>query len=56
MNTKLLMVIAFLFFIAWRRSADSFFLFCALFTIGLWICVLIFRGENAHTAIDEDTH
>ena len=55
MNTKLLMVIAFLFFIAWRRSADSFFLFCALFTTGLWICVLIYRNENTHTVIDEDT-
>ena len=55
MNTKLLMIIAFLFFLSWRQAADSFLLFCALFAAGLFVCVLIYRAENTHTVVDEDT-
>ena len=56
MNTKLLMTIAFLFFLSWRKAADSFFLFCALFAAGLCICVIIFRLENSRTVVDDDSH
>lgn len=55
MNTKFLMIIAFLFFLYWRKAEDSFLLFCALFAAGLCICVLIYRMENTHTVVDEDT-
>ena len=55
MNTKLLMIIAFMFFLSWRKAADSFLLFCALFAAGLCVCVLIYRMENTPTIIDEDT-
>lgn len=55
MNTKLLMIIAFMFFLSWKKAADSFFLFCALFAAGLCICVLIYRMENTQAVIDEDT-
>ena len=55
MNTKFLMIIAFLFFLSWRKAADSFLLFCALFAAGLCICVLIYRMENTHSVIDEET-
>ncbi|MFO7716575.1 hypothetical protein [Desulfosarcina sp.] len=53
MKTQLLMVIAFLFFLAWRRAADSLLLFCALSAAGLCVCVLIHRTEN-HIAIDDE--
>ena len=55
MNTKFLMTIAFLFFLSWRKAADSFLLFCALFAAGLCICVFIYRMENTHSVIDEKT-
>ena len=55
MNTKLLMIIAFLFFLSWRKAADSFLLFCAFFAAGLCVCVLIFRMENARIVSDDDT-
>lgn len=55
MNTKFLMIIAFLFFLSWRKGADSFLLFCALSAAGLCICVLIHRMENTHIVVDEDT-
>jgi hypothetical protein len=55
MNTKLLMIIAFLFFLSWRKAADSFLLFCALFAVGLFVCVIIYRMENTHSVVDDDT-
>ena len=55
MNIKMLMIIAFLFFLSWRRAADSFLLFCALFAAGLFVCVLIYRLENTPTMVDEET-
>jgi len=55
MKTKLLMIIAFLFFLSWRKAADSFLLFCALFAAGLYVCVLICRMENTTSVVDEDT-
>jgi hypothetical protein len=55
MNTKLLMIIAFLFFLSWRKAADSFLLFCALFAAGLFVCVLIYRMENTTMVVDEET-
>ena len=55
MNTKLLMIVAFLFFLSWRIAADSFLLFCALFAAGLFVCVLIYRVENTHSVVDDDT-
>ena len=55
MNTKLLMIIAFLFFLSWRKAADSFLLFCALFAVGLFVCVIIYRMENPHSVVDDDT-
>ncbi|HSO20818.1 MAG TPA: hypothetical protein VLT88_15245 [Desulfosarcina sp.] len=54
MNTKLLMTVAFAFFLSWRRAADSFLLFCALFALGLWVCVVIYRMETTRTRIDDD--
>lgn len=55
MNTKLLMIIAFLFFLSWKKAEDSFLLFCALFAAGLFVCVLIYRSENTHSVVDDDT-
>lgn len=54
MSTKLLMIIAFVFFLAWKRVADDFLLFCALFAAGLSICVFIYRTENVHVIEKED--
>lgn len=54
MKTKLLMIVALLFFLSWRRAADSFLLFCSLFAAGLFVCVLIYRLENTTTIIDEE--
>lgn len=55
MNTKLLMIIAFLFFLSWKKVADSFLLFCAIFAAGLCICVILYRLENTRTAADKET-
>lgn len=55
MNTKLLMIIAFLFFLSWKKAADSFLLFCALVAAGLFVCVLIYRVENTRSVVDDDT-
>jgi hypothetical protein len=55
MNTKLLMTIAFLFFLSWKKAADNFLLFCALFAAGLCVCVLIYRMENAHVVVEDET-
>ena len=55
MNTKLLMIVAFLFFLAWRKAADDLLLFGALFAAGLFVCVLIYRVENTHSVVDDDT-
>ncbi len=55
MNTKFLMVIAFLFFLSWRKAEDSFLLFCTLFAIGLCVCVIIYHMENTHTVVDDET-
>ena len=55
MNTKFLMTIAFLFFLSWRKAADSFLLFCTLFAAGLCVCVFIYRMENTHSVIDKKT-
>lgn len=54
MNTKFLMITAFLFFLSWKKIADSFLLFCALFAAGLFVCVFIYRMENTHTVTDEE--
>jgi hypothetical protein len=48
------MLIAFLFFLSWKKAADSFLLFCALFAVGLCVCVLIYRMENTHAVADDD--
>jgi hypothetical protein len=53
-NTKLLMIIAFMFFLSWKKASDSFLLFCALFAAGLCVCVLIYRMENTHVVADDD--
>ena len=55
MNTNLLMIIAFLFFLSWRKAADSFLLFCTLFATGLCVCVIIYRMENTHAVVDDET-
>lgn len=54
MNTKILMIIAVVFFMAWRKAADSFLLFCALFAAGLCVCVIIYGMENSRPVRDED--
>ena len=54
MNTKWLMIIAFVFFLSWRKGADDFLLFCALFAAGLWVCVLIYRMETPGTLSEDD--
>ena len=55
MNPKLLMIITCLFFIAWRKAADSFLLFCALCAAGLWICVVIYRMDGPQSVIDKES-
>ena len=54
MNTKLLLLIAFVFFLSWRKGADSFLLFCALFAAGLWVCWLIYQSESTQTLTEEE--
>ena len=53
MSPKLLILIAFVFFLSWREGADSFLLFCALFAAGLWVCMLIYRSETTQTLTDD---
>ncbi|BBO80702.1 hypothetical protein [Desulfosarcina ovata] len=55
MNTKLLIIIAFVYFLAWKRGADSFLLFCGLFAAGLCICVFLYRAENVRAVNKKDT-
>lgn len=55
MNTRVLMIVAFGFFLCWKQAADSFLLFCALFALGLWVCVVIHRMETTRSTIDDDT-
>ena len=55
MNTKFLLITAFLFFLSWKKVADDFLLFCALFAAALGICVLIYRMENPHRVVDEES-
>ena len=54
MNTKLLILIAFGFFLSWKQASDSFLLFCALFAFGLWVCVLIYRSETTRSLADDE--
>lgn len=55
MAPRLLMIIAIVFFLFWRRAADAFLLFGALFALGLWICVVIQRMEAPPPSVDDDT-
>jgi hypothetical protein len=55
MSPKLLMILTCLFFVAWRKAADSFLLFCALFAAGLWVCVVIYRMDGTGSVIDEES-
>jgi len=55
MSTKFLMIIAFLFFLSWKKVADDFLLSCALFAVGLCVCVFIYQMENPHQVVDEET-
>ncbi len=55
MSPRLLMIITCLFLIAWRKAADGFLLFCALFAAGLLICVIIYRMDRSATVIDEES-
>lgn len=48
MNAKLLIIIGFFFFMAWRRGGDALLLFCALCAAGLSICVMIFNMETSY--------
>lgn len=54
MTPRLLLIMAVVFFLFGRRAADGFLLFCALFALGLWICVVIQRLESQPIAVDED--
>jgi ABC-type lipoprotein release transport system permease subunit len=54
MNAKLLMIISFLFFLSWKKAADSFLLFCSLFAVGLCVCVLIYGMESTRITEDGD--
>ncbi|WP_419662234.1 hypothetical protein [Desulfosarcina variabilis] len=54
MNTKFLLITAVLFFFSWRKVADDFLLFCALFAAALSICVFIYRMENVHHMADDE--
>ncbi len=54
MDTKIMMIIAVVFFMAWKKASDNFLLFCALFAAGLCICVIIYRMENSQSVIDEE--
>jgi hypothetical protein len=55
MNTKFLLIISLLFFFAWRKIADDFLLFCALFAAALGVCVFIYRMENPHPVADDES-
>jgi len=55
MSIKFLMITAFLFFLSWKKVADDFLLFCALFAVGLCVCVFIYQMENPHQVVDEET-
>lgn len=54
MNTKFLLITALLFFFSWRKVADNFLLFCALFAAALSICVFIYRMENVRQMADDE--
>ena len=51
MNTKLLMLVALSFFIAWKRGNDPLLLFCAVSAAVLWVCVLIYHLETTEVVI-----
>ena len=54
MRTRFLLITAFLFCTAWRRTDESLLLFGALFSIGLSACVFIYRQENITGTADND--
>ena len=53
MNTKMLMLIAMVFYFAWKRSTDPMLLFCAVFALALWVCVLLYRLETTEVTTKE---
>ena len=53
MKPRLLMIIAFSVFLAWKKAADSFLLFCAFFAAALCICAIIYHMENTRPSTDE---
>lgn len=54
MNTKFLLITAFLFFFSWRKVDDNFLLFCAFFAAALSVCVFIYRMENVRHQMADD--
>ncbi len=46
MNTKLLIVITFVFYSLWKRGQDSFLLFCTIHALILTVCVFFYQMEN----------
>ena len=54
MSTKFLFITALLFFFSWRKVADGFLLFCALFAAALCICVFLYHLDNAGRIFEED--
>lgn len=55
MSTKFLFITALLFFFSWKKVADDFLLFCAVFAAALCVCVFIYRMENPHRVVDEES-
>ena len=50
MNTKLLLIIALFFYIAWKKSGDDFFIFCIVHTLVLAIAVFLYKIDQKKEA------
>lgn len=46
MNTKLLILLAWIFYFALRQTADEFWLFCLVYSCVLAACSFFYRWEN----------
>lgn len=46
MNTKLLIVLAWIFYFALRQTADEFWRFCLIYSCVLATCTFFYQREN----------
>jgi hypothetical protein len=55
MNAKLLMIIGFLFFLAWKQACRQLPVCSVPFSAaGLCVCVLVYRMETTRMVADDD--